>query len=274
MSESDLISKSIDGPVTVDSLIADFRRLGIQPGMTLLVHSSLRALGWVCGGPVAVIQALQTVLTPTGTLVMPTHSGAQSDPAPWQHPPVPQSWVQIIRDTMPVYDPAVTPTRGMGAIPELFRTMPGVRRSDHPQLSFAAWGAQAAFVTANHTLADALGDQSPLARIYELDGSILLLGVGYESNTSLHLAEHRADYPGKAYHPQGTPLLVDGERRWVPLEELDYNEEDFPTLGHAYEASGEPFVEGAVGYGAAKLIPQRPLIDFAVQWLPANRRNS
>lgn len=274
MSEADLIAKSVNGPVTVDSLVADFGRLGVQPGMTLLVHSSLSALGWVCGGPVAVIQALQTVLTPSGTLVMPTHSGAQSDPAPWQHPPVPESWILVIRDTMPVYDPAVTPTRGMGAIPELFRTMPGVRRSDHPQLSFAAWGAQAAFVTANHTLKDALGDQSPLARVYELAGSILLLGVGYESNTSLHLAEHRADYPGKAYHPQGTPLLVNGERRWVTFEELDYNEEDFPELGQAYEASGEPLVVGSVGYGKAKLIPQRALVDFAMGWLPVHRENN
>lgn len=274
MSEANLIAKSVNGPVTVHSLIADFERLGVQPGMTLLVHSSLSALGWVNGGSVAVIQALQMALTPAGTLVMPTHSGGQSDPAPWQHPPVPKSWIQVIRDTMPVYDPAVTPTRGMGAIPELFRTLPGVRRSDHPQLSFAAWGAQAAFVTANHTLADALGEESPLARVYELGGSILLLGVRHDSNTSLHLAEHRADYPGKAYHSQGTPLLVDGERQWVTFEEQDYDESDFPALGQAYEASGKSFVEGRVGYGEAKLIPQRALVDFAVGWLPGHRGNN
>ena len=85
----------------IPSLIEDFRALGIQPGMTLLVHSALSKLGWVCGGPVAVILALEAVLGSTGTLVMPTHSSDLSDPAMWHHPPVPESWWEPIRQTMP-----------------------------------------------------------------------------------------------------------------------------------------------------------------------------
>jgi len=38
-------------------------------------------------------------------------------------------------------------------------------------------------------------ENSPLARVYDRDGDVLLLGVGHDSNTSLHLAEHRADFP-------------------------------------------------------------------------------
>ena len=61
MSERDAVEKSTR-PATVDSIKDDLRRLGVEPGMTLLVHSSLSAVGWVSGGPVAVVQALEGVL--------------------------------------------------------------------------------------------------------------------------------------------------------------------------------------------------------------------
>ncbi|MEZ4622552.1 MAG: AAC(3) family N-acetyltransferase [Caldilineaceae bacterium] len=272
MSEVETIAKSTNGPVTVDSLVADLQRLGLQPGMTLIVHSSLSALGWVCGGPVAVIQALETVLTPAGTLVMPTHTGELSDPAPWQHPPVPESWWETIRATMPAFDPDLTPTRWMGAISETFRKQPGVRRSMHPQVSFAAWGAQADFVVGNHQLAHGMGEGSPLARIYDLAGSILLLGVGHDNNTSLHLAEYRADYPGKQVQNQHAPILEAGVRRWVTFADVTTDSDDFAALGAAYEAAGQPQRIGPVGYGEARLIPQRSIVDFAMAWLPVQRR--
>ena len=68
MPEGQVVHKT-ETPVTVESLQADFEVLGIEKGMTLLVHLSLSAMGWVCGGPVAVIIALQEVLGETGTLV-------------------------------------------------------------------------------------------------------------------------------------------------------------------------------------------------------------
>ena len=81
MSEKDVIAHTKSQPATVASLAHDLARLGVEPGMTLLVHSSLSALGYVIGGPVAVVQALEGVLSPRGTLVMPTQTGDLSDPA-------------------------------------------------------------------------------------------------------------------------------------------------------------------------------------------------
>lgn len=198
-------------PATVDSMTSDLRALGIEAGQTLLVHGSLSSLGWICGGAPAVVDALQRVVGEDGTLVMPTHSPGNMDPSNMEHPPVPESWYDTIREQMPPYRPAVTPTRGMGAIAECFRSYPGVRRSDHPQVSFAAWGADARFITKDHLLDYSLGEESPLARVYDLGGDVLFLGTSHATNTSLHLAESRADLDFTTETHAGA-VLVNGER--------------------------------------------------------------
>ena len=269
MTEADAIAEQAQ-PVTVDSLVADLRALGLSAGGTLLVHSSLSRLGWVSGGAHAVVLALLEVVGPDGTLVMPTHSGSLTDPKGWVNPPVPPSWWQDIRDSMPAYDPALTPTRVMGAIVECFRHVPGVQRSHHPCNSFAAIGPAAADIVGDHQIAFGLGDGSPLARVYEANGQVLLLGVGHANNTSLHLAESRASWPSRTVVHCGAPLMVDGVRRWVEYESLDWDADDFEDLGAAFAATGVERI-GPAGRGHARLMSQRPLVDFAVDWIERHR---
>lgn len=268
MSEKEAIEQS-DALITAQSLASDFRTLGVESGDILLIHSSLSALGWVCGGAPAVIDALRDVVTEKGTLVMPTHTG-YTDPADWSNPPVPDEWEENIRETMPPYRPAVTPTRGMGVIPECFRTYPETLRSDHPAVSFAAWGAAAESIVTDHALNYNLGENSPLARVYEHDGSVLLLGVGHDSNTSLHLAEHRAAIPKKTVE-NGGPILDDGERIWAEYETIEESTDDFAELGANFEQAKE-VMNGTVGTATATLMNQRKLVDFAVEWFEKNRQ--
>lgn len=79
MNEEKVIQKTDSMPLTVKTLKSAFSHLGVQPGMVLVLHSSLSSLGWVCGGPVAVILALEDLLGGDGTLVMPAHSGSMTD---------------------------------------------------------------------------------------------------------------------------------------------------------------------------------------------------
>jgi aminoglycoside 3-N-acetyltransferase len=270
LTELDTI-QNIPSPRTRETLAADLRALGLHAGIVVIVHSSLSSIGWVNGGSVTVVQALLDVITSDGTLIMPEHSGEYSDPSYWQHPPVPEAWWQVIRDTMPAFDPRITPTRGMGRIAETFRTWPGVLRSSHPQDSFAAWGHHAEFITANHALENGLGDQSPLARIYDLDGNVLLLGVPHGNNTSFHLGEYRA--PGWKIEVQGAPILENGQRVWKTFTTFEVDADCFDELGADFEKAHLVKI-GLVGSATSRLFSQRAAVDFAQRWITQKRRNS
>lgn len=269
MSEKKTIDRT-GPPLTVASLAEQLRACGLAEGQTVLVHMAMSKLGWIIGGAQAVILALLAAVGESGTIMMPTNNSSNIDPWEAQNPPIPEQWWQTIRDHIPAYDLLTTPSEEMGRVPELLRTWPGAVRSDHPAFSLAALGPNAGYLVADHAITEDAGDRSPLGKLYELDGHVLLLGVEHWNNTSLHLAEFRADYPGKRNLSTGSAILVDGQRQWVTYEVLDTYYKDFGEIGDAFDAAHKIAVQ-KINEAEVRFFRQRLVVDFAVAWIEAHR---
>ena len=255
-------------------LVAQFRALGIRPGDTVLVHASLSAVGPVQGGARAVADALLETLGADGTLVVYTQTPDNSDPSRWpvtRGYAVPAKEWPRLRTTLPAFDPERTPSFGVGVLPEEVRTRPGALRSTHPQSSFAALGPAAARITTGHALDCHLGEDSPLARLEELDARILLLGVGYSVCTAFHLAEYRV--PGRGTRLYGCAVADGPEgRRWHHYRDVDFDASAFPALGHSYASLPEhPVTSGRVGSADCLLLDLAPAVAYASKWLIEHR---
>lgn len=257
--------------VLKQDILAALAQAGVGRGQTIMVHTSLKSLGFVCGGPQVVIEALLESVGPEGTILMPTQSWKNLDPTAGVHWEEPEEWWQLIRDNWPAYDKDITPTNTMGAVAEMFRKWPGTLRSDHPARSVAANGKHAAYLTENHDLSNIFGDGSPIGRLYDLDGYVLLLGVGYDKNTSIHLADARAEYPGKHDSTECSAIMENGKRVWKEYHTLFVDGEDFDAIGKAFEAA-YPIKKAALGNGTLRFMKQRDLVDFAVNWIEHNRK--
>ncbi|XMN11589.1 aminoglycoside N(3)-acetyltransferase [Streptomyces griseobrunneus] len=250
--------------------------LGVRHGDVLLVHASLRSVGPVAGGPVAVLAALRRAVGREGTVVVPSFTPENSDTSPHYRARVrglDAGAREAVRSSMPPFDPALTPAPSMGALAETVRTAVGARRSGHPQTSFAALGPRAAKLLAGHRPDCHLGEDSPLARLYEADAGILLLGTGFDTCTAFHLGEYRR--PGPPFRRYRCVVAPRGVRQWWEYEDVALDDGDFAALGAAFEESAGPgdFTTAPIGSAPCRLVRLRAAVDFATEWLTDHRQS-
>jgi aminoglycoside 3-N-acetyltransferase len=160
---------------------------------------------------------------------------------------------------MPTFQPDLTPTFYMGFIPETFRKQDGVKRSPHSHTSFAAWGKDAARITQEHGLDFSMNEQSPLGRMYELGGYILLLGAATNSNTSLHLAEYRQDNIFVKEKIWDVKVKKGDNEVWTTYRDINNESDDFDKLFDDFYRETGYVKEGMLGEARSYFMPMREI---------------
>lgn len=274
MPARDLPLQSPDPPVTRSRLVADLLGLGVDRGGVLMVHASMSRLGWVVGGSQTVVEALLEAVGPHGTLM--AHAGWEDNPfhlAEW-----PESWQRAYLEEMPPFDPAKSEARReYGRLPERIRTWPGSWRSSHPLGSFVALGARARDITADQPPEDPYGRGSPLGKLVEADGQVLLLGAPLNTMTLIHHAEAMARTVDKRHVSYRLPVDEAEGVRWREFHHLDTS--DGATLSYEALTGSDQvgFIAGeleaaAIGAQAkvanagSHLLSARGFTRFATDW--------
>lgn len=230
-----------DETVSKQHLTQQLLDLGVEPGGVVLVHCSFSQVRPVEHGPLGVIRALQAALGPDGTLVMPSMTDDD------EHP----------------FDPSRTSCIGMGIVAETYWQLPGVLRSDSPH-AFAASGPRATHIVAPHPVDVPHGLDSPVGRVYELDGQVLLLGVSHDADTTVHLAESLA---GVRYRRnKHVTLLQGGQPTRFDYSEIDHCCQQFELVDGWLE-SRQLQRRGRVGHAEARLVRARDVVTVVVEQL-------
>jgi aminoglycoside 3-N-acetyltransferase len=264
-------------PVTQSDLVADLRQLGVRPGGVLMAHTRMSAIGWVVGGAQTVVTALLEALGPAGTLLVYVgwndNTGGLTR---W-----PPEWQAAYRAECPPFDPEFSEAdRQMGRVAERIRTWPGAKVSGSHFRRMAAIGPAAGWLTQNQPWHHGFGPGSPLARLTEAGGQVLLLGAPLDRLTILHHAESLVDSPQKRMARHVIPVRDGSGVVWrevrdhdtstaigaFPYERAVGDQDPFAVIGQLALDAGCG-VSGRAGKADSHLFPAAPLVRFGVEWL-------
>lgn len=250
-------------------LIQIFKELGLPNASEVMVHSSLKSLGFVVNGAIDVIDALRYVIGENGTLLMPAHSGDLSDPLNWESVDFDYEARLKIRNNLNSFNTSLTKIRNRGIISSELKNYPGYLRSKHPLNSVGALGLNAEYFTSEHELEASEGLNSPIGKLYQRNGWILLIGVNMTKCSAIHLAEYMADLD----YLKDTKMTVlagkvDGKNLWVKLKKYPDKSDCFDRIEHDFDSM--LFKSLRLESGKLTLFRLRPIIDLVLEKLSEN----
>lgn len=245
-----------DASMTRSQLLAQLTALGVEPKDVLMVHGSLRKIGPIVGGVNTLIQALFDAVGPGGTVAAYVDF---------------ESFYEDDEADPPIFDKRIAhAARDHGILHETLRNWPGAIRSDHPDAGVVAIGPLAEWITRDHPFQYGYGTGSPLEKIVEAQGRVLMLGAPLDTITLLHYAEHKARIPDKR--------IVRYRRRmpqgWVDFEEFDTSEPVHDRLPlNAFERIAEDYLatgagrKGTIGQADSYLFDGADLVRHGIEWI-------
>jgi aminoglycoside 3-N-acetyltransferase len=255
---------------TKDNLITQLKNLGLKSSDTVMLHASMRAIGKILGGPDQIHQAIMETILPEGTLMM--YVGCEPEYEVVGRGKLSSSEETLFLKESPAFDPnSARARRDYGILAEFFRSWPGVRCSENPGARIAALGGKADWIVSKHPLNYGYGPESPLAKLYEIDGKILLLGSDLDQITLFHYAEHMTPINEKRKKRFKVPMLINHERIWCNVEEFDtsvgirkWPDRFFETVIIKYFEKYN-IKPGLVGHAKSYLVNVKSLVNFAVK---------
>ena len=243
--------------ISKQQLINDFKKIGLQQGDSVLVHSSLSKIGFVKDGAKTVVDALFEVIGEKGTLLFPTFPAAGRN--------------KTHLEEHPYFDIKNTPSR-MGSITEYFRKLDDVYRSFHPTDPVCAKGPLAEYYTNAHSgQLTPYNEHSPFRKLCKQNGKILMLGTTLNGAcTNLHTLEDAVDFKYPVYDAKVYDIkMIDAEGKESMMKTKVHDPEysakrNCDALKPLFEQE-KVLVNGVIGEAKSMLIDANKMLEVMIK---------
>lgn len=245
-----------------EDIITQLEHLGIQKGMLLFVNADMNSFANINGGAQAVMEALMQAVGYEGTIVVPCFTPQYKDPACQDIKAPRQYWKQIREHALP-FDRKLSEPMGSDTFIYQFLRNEAVVRSYHPLYSFAAWGKYAKLICDKHPLHFALGKDSPLGKICEMNGYCVLLGCGYEECTMFQMPQ----YQGELFPVTLVSAPIESNHRctWIDMLDIQHQKKDFPDIGEVME-DRKTVKTSYIGTAKCRMFSAREAVNLATSY--------